>query len=250
MFRGIASKIDDVKAQFREAPLLSLARFLVLLGLVTAVIVVIADIAMSWGRISTVSGQFTGAMAEAYTTSAAFAFCGICEAAGLAVAVAYYFQEKESALYREVKPTIILALIALAVTLAGAPLLLGFVENILLIIGIIVVVVILFFALSVSGSGDQRAGKAKGNAKERADNRPVKKVDKGTQVFRSGTVLSGNGIFGYAGWPNDAFYICSESDYDKGKVRIIDRETGKDHSPILPGPPKGAEAALSKWQRQ
>lgn len=140
-------------------------------------------------------------------------------------------------------------------SLVVAPLVLLFAENILTIVIVTAVCVLVFLFLSSAGSGEggnaaASASGRKGEAPEEVDDRPVKKVDKSTKVFRSGTVLSGNGIFGYAGWPNDAFYICSESDYDNGKVRIVDRQTGRDHSPILSGPPKGAEAALSKWERQ
>lgn len=249
MFGAISTKVDDAKEQFRNAPLLSLARFLILLGLASAAIVVIADVIMSWGRISTMSSQFTGAMAEAYTGSAAYVFCGVCEAAGLIIAVVYFFQERKSMMYRSIKPTVILALIALAVTLVGAPLLLGFVENILLIIAAIVLCVIGFFFLSVMLSGDgESASPDASSGSDKAKGAPAKEKFTGTTYRVDPKKLAvynmsrykhfdicegkwyvevGTGLHG----KDNVRPLCSVNEYRKGKVRFVNTHNGKEVRP-------------------
>ena len=88
------------------------------------------------------------------------------------------------------------------------------------------------FDRGVSGQGNDIA--------RQESNAQIKRVDSGCKVFRGETVLSGKGIFSYNGL--STAYLCSQSDYDKGKVRVVDCDKGdRDHSPVLPGPPQGAQ---------
>lgn len=139
------------------------------------------------------------------------------------------------------------------------PLALLFVENIipLFLFAVILAVVFLVLKLITRGADSSGAGSAAGSfdyggagrgndAARQESNVQIKRVDSGCKVFRGETVLSGKGIFSYNGL--STAYLCSQSDYDKGKVRVVDRDKGdRDHSPVLPGPPQGAQPTASSW---
>lgn len=71
---------------------------------------------------------------------------------------------------------------------------------------------------------------------------PSKKISKNTKVFRGESTMSGKAIF-FVNQFDDVNRICSQSEYDKGKFRIIESETGKDHV-VLPSPPSNAKALM------
>lgn len=139
------------------------------------------------------------------------------------------------------------------------PLALLFLENIipLFLFAVMLAVVFLVLKLIARGSDSSGAGSSAGSfergvigtgnaAAPQGSNVQLKRVDSGCKVFRGETVLSGKGIFSYNGFTTA--YLCSQSDYDKGKVRVVDRDKGdKDHSPVLPGPPQGAQPTASSW---
>lgn len=223
------------------------------LGFATSLIVVIIEVALSWNRISTLNYQLTGTMGEAYMSSAAFVFCGVLEVASLCLAIVYFFQEKSFPTYWPVKPAIIQSLIGIAVVLGGAPLLLNFVENILLIIAVIVVVIILFLLFLGSGSSEGSSDGSSGSTKDEAPvssassgtkgsmkkgpQPRIKRIDRACKVFRRTTssgykcITTTNGIA--------SSNVCSQKEYDTGKVRILVDGTKDEDHVILPGPPAG-----------
>lgn len=141
----------------------------------------------------------------------------------------------------------------------AAPLVLLFLENIipLFLFAVILAVIFLVLKLITRGADSAGAGSAAGSfdrgvsgqgndIARQESNAQIKRVDSGCKVFRGETVLSGKGIFSYNGL--STAYLCSQSDYDKGKVRVVDCDKGdRDHSPVLPGPPQGAQPASSSW---
>ncbi len=137
------------------------------------------------------------------------------------------------------------------------PLLLLFLENIiplfLLVITLALVLVAVFVGSKIVAGGveDSRAGGVTGNsgrsesgrqkaAVPQRTNVQIVRVDSSCKVFRGETFANGKAIFSYNGFATCR--LCSQNDYDKGKVRIVDNGTGdkRDHSPILPVPPQGA----------
>ncbi len=241
--------INGMKWRFRTAPLLSLAQFLAGLGLVVTALAAIISVALSWGRVSTMSTSFTGAMAGAFTSSAVFTVCIMVEIAAFIVAAVYYFQNKKSADYIPVKPAIVLSLVALAVTVVGAPLLLSVVENILLIIGIIVICVIGFFVLSgaLGGGGEgfsSSAAASAGNAKDAPkakefEGKTFKVAPQRLAVYNMSKykhfdlcegdwyVEVGGGLHG----KDNVRPLCTVNEYRKGKCRFVNPYNGKEIRP-------------------
>lgn len=238
-----------MKWQFKTAPLLSLAQFLAGLGLVATALAAIISVALSWGRVSTMSASFTGAMSGAFTSSAVFAVCIMVEIAAFVVAAAYYFQNKKSADYIPVKSALVLSLIALAVTVVGAPLLLSVVENILLIIAIIVFCVIGFFFLSgMLGGGGEGAPSSAPVSSSKAKDAPKAKEFEGKTFKVEPKKLAvynmskykhldmcegdwyvevGAGLHG----KDNVRPLCTVEQYRKGKCRFVNTHNGKEIRP-------------------
>lgn len=133
------------------------------------------------------------------------------------------------------------------VMLLVLPLVLLLAENIVVIVCALLTAIlgIAFISCIGEGSSSQSSpSQSKGNY----SNATIKKVPKKFPVFRGETAVSGKGMFFYNNSVlKEVRYICWQSDYDKGRCRIVNAEnTNQDHI-ISSGIPAGADPQLCKW---
>lgn len=141
------------------------------------------------------------------------------------------------------------------VMLVVLPLVLLFAENIVVIVCAVLTAILGFAFLTSVGEGSSSQGspsQSKGKSSESNmndyGNAMIKKVPKKFPVFRGETAASGKGMFFYNNTVlKEVRYICSQSDYDRGKCRIVNAEnTNQDHV-ISSRIPAGAEPQVCQW---
>lgn len=234
---GAASNVRSSVMNFEQAPLANAAYLLTIGALCVALPTFIVALVLAFNNtgianqsnMSSAQGQFLSA-GTLYLESISTVIFVVLFLAALVLFIAYKVKSPVSKGGQSVSYEFRIWVMGAVFSLVVAPLVLLFAENILTIIAITAVCFIIFMLFSSSKAKTER-------------------VDEDAEVFRATTARHGEGIFGYSRKTDQAFYICSQDDYDKGKVYIVDLQTDRNHRPILSTPPWRAEGALSRLER-
>lgn len=234
---GIASNTRASVTGFENAPLANAGYLLTVGALCMAVPTFIVALALAFNNIgaanqsalSSANANFLSAGTLYLQNAATMIFLGMLVVA-LVLFLAYKMKSPVSKGGESISYQMRIWVMGVLFSLVVAPLVLLFAENILTIIVILVLCLILFFMFSSGGAKTER-------------------VDEDAEVFRATTARHGNGIFGYSRQKDEAFYICSQEDYDKGKVNIVGLQSGRNRRPERTVPSRRAERALEELER-
>lgn len=250
--RGLIADTKECVVDFEDRPLANASFLLLVLALMLSVPTFIVSLVLAInnimiaGKAGLQSGSFKFLSAgEVYLTSISTILCIVFFAAALVLLISYKVKHPVRKDGESIKWLMRYLFFSVLIMLVVAPSLLVFAENIIIIITAIVAIVIFFLLMSSLGSGSsvpspKAVSKAKPSKAPKSSGRSVK-VESNIIVFRgTSRIQQADLVWGYnpAFDSKESWAICTWSEWNSRKVRIFERGSGREITP-LSRPPVG-----------